>query len=121
MEVRTSELSQLEERFKKYYDMTHPNGSHCYFDLIQEEYKEFLKETSSTPEDFKELCDLIWVCIMYAIEQGYPVADGLEELSKEYLSKFHDKEGKYNPQFRSDGKLLKGSGFKKADFTKFFK
>lgn len=94
--------------------------SALYSSWITEEYEELMKEKSGTPEDMKELCDLIWVCIQYANACGYNLEDGIKELFKEYKSKFYDAHGNYNPTYRSDGKLLKGAGFKKANFGKFF-
>ena len=57
---------------------------------------------------------------MRAIQCGYPLEEGMEELTKEFNSKFLDKDGNFNPKYREDGKLLKGDGFKKANFEKFF-
>lgn len=91
-----------------------------YTKCIQEEFKELMEEKAGTPENMKELCDLIWVCIQYANACGYNLEDGMKELLKEYKSKFYDAHGNYNPTYRSDGKLLKGAGFKKANFGKFF-
>lgn len=91
-----------------------------YSKCIAEEFKEFLEEPVGTPNEMKELCDLIWVCMQYANACGYNLEAGMRELLKEYSSKFYDSNGNYNPIFRSDGKLLKGAGFKKADFNKFF-
>lgn len=92
-----------------------------YRGLIMEEFYEWSFEKPGTPENFKELCDLIWVCVMYAIQNGYPLEKGMAELMHEFDSKFYDKDGNYNPQYREeDGKLLKGSGFKKANFKQFF-
>lgn len=105
---------------KKLFDLTHKNTKQedLYRKLITEEYKEFMNEGSHTANDFKELCDLIWVCIQYANACEYDLEKGIAELIREYESKFYDKDGKYNPKFNEYGKLLKGSGFKKADFTK---
>lgn len=91
-----------------------------YIEWINEEHKELLAEKPSTPNDMKELCDLLWVCIQYANACGYDLEKGMNELVFEYSSKFYDSEGNYNPQFRADGKLLKGTGFKKANFEQFF-
>lgn len=91
-----------------------------YIEWINEEHKELLAEKPSTPNDMKELCDLLWVCIQYANACGYDLEKGMNELVSEYSSKFYDSEGNYNPQFREDGKLLKGTGFKKANFEQFF-
>lgn len=91
-----------------------------YIEWINEEHKELLAEKPSTPNDMKELCDLLWVCIQYANACGYDLEKGMNELVSEYSSKFYDSEGNYNPKFREDGKLLKGTGFKKANFEQFF-
>jgi NTP pyrophosphatase (non-canonical NTP hydrolase) len=91
-----------------------------YIEWINEEHKELLAEKPSTPNDMKELCDLLWVCIQYANACSYDLEKGMNELVSEYSSKFYDSEGNYNPQFRADGKLLKGTGFKKANFEQFF-
>lgn len=91
-----------------------------YIKCIAEEFKEFVQEDVDTPNDMKELCDLIWVCVQYANACDYDLEAGMNELLKEYSSKFYDSEGNYNPQFREDGKLLKGTGFKKANFEQFF-
>lgn len=91
-----------------------------YIEWINEEHKELLAEKPSTPNDMKELCDLLWVCIQYANACGYDLEKGMNELVSEYSSKFYDSDGNYNPQFRADGKLLKGTGFKKANFEQFF-
>lgn len=91
-----------------------------YDKCIAEEFWEHIEERINTPNDMKELCDLIWVCVQYANACGYDLEAGMRELLKEYSSKFYDSEGNYNPQFREDGKLLKGTGFKKANFEQFF-
>lgn len=91
-----------------------------YVKCIVEEFKEFVQESPNTPNDMKELCDLIWVCVQYANACGYDLEKGMNELVSEYSSKFYDSDGNYNPQFREDGKLLKGTGFKKANFEQFF-
>lgn len=125
MEAQTRELiGNLQMELGTWFRKTH-SGSPCnlklvYRKCISEEFNELLEEDSNTPEDFKELCDLIWVCVQYANACGYDLEDGMNELIKEYSSKFYDAYGNYNPTFRSDGKLLKGAGFKKADFNKFF-
>lgn len=91
-----------------------------YREFITEEYKELLAEKPCTANDFKELCDLIWVCIQYANVCGYDLIGGMKELIKEYSSKLWDDEGNFCATFREDGKLLKGTGFKKANFDQFF-
>ena len=131
MEAQTKELiGSLQMELLNWFLKTHyskGNNSKLYKDYailyskcIAEVFKEFLDEPVGTPNEMKELCDLIWVCVQYANACGYNLEAGMRELLKEYSSKFYDAQGNYNPTFRSDGKLLKGAGFKKADFNKFF-
>lgn len=98
-----------------------PEKKDMYTKYIEEEFKEFMAEKDGTPEQFKELCDLIWVCIQKANKQGYSLRKGMQALVDEYCSKFYNAEGKYEPIYREDGKLLKNTGFKKADFSKLYK
>lgn len=131
MEAQTNVLiGNLQMELLNWFLKTHyskGNNSKLYKDYailyskcIAEEFKEFLEEPVGTPNEMKELCDLIWVCMQYANACGYNLEAGMRELLKEYSSKFYDSEGNYNPQFREDGKLLKGTGFKKANFEQFF-
>lgn len=92
-----------------------------YRKCISEEFNELLDEDSNTHEDFKELCDLIWVCVQYANACGYDIEAGMNELVKEYSSKLWDDEGTFCATYREDGKLLKGDHFKKANFEKLMK
>jgi hypothetical protein len=118
-------IGNLQEVLKGLFEITHAKGNTIdprtlYLNLIEEEYKELVAEKPSTSNDFKELCDLIWVSIQYANACGYDLEAGMNELVKEYTSRFYDKDGNYSPQFREDGKLLKGTGFKKANFEQLF-
>ena len=92
-----------------------------YRKCISEEFNELLDEDSNTHEDFKELCDLIWVCVQYANACGYDIEAGMNELIEEYSSKLWDDEGNFCATYREDGKLLKGDHFKKANFEKLMK
>lgn len=92
-----------------------------YRKCISEEFNELLDEDSNTHEDFKELCDLIWVCVQYANACGYDIEAGMNELIKEYSSKLWDDEGRFIATYREDGKLLKGDHFKKANFEKLMR
>ena len=118
-------IGNLQKTLNQLFQISHSNQQQClktlYDTCIDEEYEELQAETFNTPEDMKELCDLIWVCIQYANACGYDLEAGFKELISEYTSKFYDAHGNYNPTFRADGKLLKGAGFKKANFNKFFK
>lgn len=116
-------LGNLQEVLKTLLEITHAKQNSralrsIYAYLMEEEIEEFLEEESNTPNDFKELCDLIWVCVQYANACGYDLEAGMNELVKEYYSKLYDSEGNFNPKYREDGKLLKGPNFKKANFEK---
>lgn len=118
-------IGNLQKTLNRLFGISHSHQGvdleRLYRKCISEEFNELLDEDPSTPEDMKELCDLIWVCIQYANACGYDLEAGFTELISEYTSKFYDAHGNYNPTFRADGKLLKGAGFKKANFNKFFK
>lgn len=133
MEAQTKELiGNLQKELSNWFLKTHCRNDQVkdsqlykdctilYSNCIAEEFNEFVLEDVDTPNDMKELCDLIWVCVQYANACGYDLEAGMNELLKEYSSKFYDSDGNYNPQFREDGKLLKGTGFKKANFKQFF-
>lgn len=116
-------MYDLIEGMKKQCELAHPNGAdpQLYENLIVEEVTEFLHETKRGKEDFKEAMDLVVVTMMYMFAQGYPVREGFEELSKEFMSKLYDKDGNYCPTYReSDGKLMKGENFKKCNLDRFF-
>jgi NTP pyrophosphatase (non-canonical NTP hydrolase) len=118
-------IGDLQEKLKVLFKITH-SGDHSdlkliYRKCISEEFNELLDEDSNTHEDFKELCDLIWVCVQYANACDYDIEAGMNELIKEYSSKLWDDEGNFCATYREDGKLLKGDHFKKANFEKLMK
>jgi NTP pyrophosphatase (non-canonical NTP hydrolase) len=118
-------IGDLQEKLKVLFKITHSGDQSdlklIYRKCISEEFNELLDEDSNTHEDFKELCDLIWVCVQYANACGYDIEAGMNELIKEYSSKLWDDEGNFCATYREDGKLLKGSHFKKANFEKLMK
>lgn len=112
-------IGDLQEKLKVLFKITHSKQKNCdfkelYTNWIVEEYTELMAEKPNTHEDFKELCDLIWVCVQYANACGYDIEAGMNELVKEYSSKLWDDEGNFCATYREDGKLLKGDHFKKA-------
>ena len=110
-----AKLMFLETKQAKTYD-----NAELYRKLINEEMQEFIVEPNGTPEQFKELCDLLWVIVQFANQMGYHLESGMQALVEEYRSKFYTADGWYQPLFREDGKLLKNTGFKKADFARVF-
>ena len=123
--VTNVSIGDLQEKLKVLFKITHSGDQSdlklIYRKCISEEFKELLDEDSNTHEDFKELCDLIWVCVQYANACGYDIEAGMNELIKEYSSKLWDDEGNFCATYREDGKLLKGDHFKKANFEKLMK
>ena len=123
--VTNVSIGDLQEKLKVLFKITHSGDQSdlklIYRKCISEEFKELLDEDSNTHEDFKELCDLIWVCVQYANACGYDIEAGVNELIKEYSSKLWDDEGNFCATYREDGKLLKGEHFKKANFEKLVK
>lgn len=124
--VTSVSIGDLQEKLKVLFKITHSKQKNCdfkelYTNWIVEEYTELMAEKPNTHEDFKELCDLIWVCVQYANACGYDIEAGMNELIKEYSSKLWDDEGNFCATYREDGKLLKGDHFKKANFEKLMK
>lgn len=123
--VTSVSIGDLQEKLKVLFKITHSGDQSdlklVYRKCISEEFNELLDEDSNTHEDFKELCDLIWVCVQYANACGYDIEAGMNELIKEYSSKLWDDEGNFCATYREDGKLLKGDHFKKANFEKLMK
>lgn len=123
--VTSVSIGDLQEKLKVLFKITHSGDQSdlklIYRKCISEEFNELLDEDSNTHEDFKELCDLIWVCVQYANACGYDIEAGMNELIKEYSSKLWDDEGNFCATYREDGKLLKGDHFKKANFEKLMK
>lgn len=123
--VTSVSIGDLQEKLKVLFKITHSGDQSdlklVYRKCISEEFNELLDENSNTHEDFKELCDLIWVCVQYANACGYDIEAGMNELIKEYSSKLWDDEGNFCATYREDGKLLKGDHFKKANFEKLMK
>lgn len=123
--VTNVSIGDLQEKLKVLFEITHSVDQSdlnlIYRKCISEEFNELLDEDSNTHEDFKELCDLIWVCVQYANACGYDIEAGMNELIKEYSSKLWDDEGNFCATYREDGKLLKGDHFKKANFEKLMK
>lgn len=123
--VTNVSIGDLQEKLKVLFKITHSGDQSdlklIYRKCISEEFNELLDEDSNTHEDFKELCDLIWVCVQYANACGYDIEVGMNELIKEYSSKLWDDEGNFCATYREDGKLLKGDHFKKANFEKLMR
>ena len=76
--------------------------------LIQEEFKELMYAISNEEDDevLKELCDLVYVCVGFAVTYGWSFDTAFNRVHKSNMSKL-DTEG--NPLYREDGKVIKSS------------
>ena len=122
----STDMSGLQTTLKFLLRQTHGQDTNLgskencdlYNKLCVEEFREFQQalEFEGEAEQFKELCDTLWVLIQFANCKGWDLTKGMTALVKEYSSKFYTADGEYQPLFREDGKLLKNTGFKKANF-----
>ena len=76
--------------------------------LIQEEFKELMDAISNEEDDevLKELCDLVYVCVGFAVTYGWSFDTAFNRVHKSNMSKL-DEEG--NPLYREDGKVAKSN------------
>ena len=92
-----------------------------YYDLIVEEYKEFL-EAIIAKDDVEQLdacMDMIWVILGYCYMKGWNVHGAWNEVAKSNLWKIDPKTGKVNK--REDGKVLKPEGWTPPQLEQFTK
>ena len=76
--------------------------------LVQEEFKE-LMDAISNEEDYevlKELCDLVYVCVGFAVTYGWSFDTAFNRVHVSNMSKL-DENGK--PVYREDGKVAKSN------------
>jgi predicted HAD superfamily Cof-like phosphohydrolase len=90
------------------------------FNLIREEYRELdeafegeLDETHSLSDQFKELCDLVFVCYQFAAARGWDLDTALTRVFDSNMSKLVD--GK--PIKDDNGKVLKGPNYQPPILT----
>ena len=79
--------------------------------LIQEEFKELMYAISNEEDDevLKELCDLVYVCVGFAVTYGWSFDTAFNRVHESNMSKL-DAEG--NPVYREDGKVVKSDCYK---------
>jgi predicted HAD superfamily Cof-like phosphohydrolase len=80
--------------------------------LIDEEYDELIEAINNRDrvQIAKELADLVYVVVGTAITMGIPFNEVFGALQISNMSKFDGE-----PEFREDGKVLKGKNFKPAE------
>ena len=120
-------MKELQQELRNLFNLTHASQNmskeqlcKLYQDLITEEFCEFITEKDPVAKQ-KELMDLLWVAIQYANAQGWDLDKSMSLLVQEYRSKFYAEDGKFEPKYREDGKLLKNTGFKKLDLKELAK
>lgn len=120
-------MKDLQQELRNLFNLTHASQNmskeqlcKLYQDLITEEYSEFIVEKDPVAKQ-KEAADLCWVLIQYCNAQGWDLYKSMSLLIQEYRSKFYTKDGKFEPKYREDGKLLKNTGFKKLDLQELAK
>ena len=79
--------------------------------LIQEEYTELMDAINNGDDDevLKELCDLVYVCVGFAVTYGWSFDTAFNRVHQSNMSKL-DADG--NPAYREDGKVVKPNGYK---------
>ena len=79
--------------------------------LIQEEYAELMDAINNGDDDevLKELCDLVYVCVGFAVTYGWSFDTAFNRVHQSNMSKL-DADG--NPAYREDGKVVKPNGYK---------
>lgn len=113
-------MKHLEEaiQFRKAMDQplaTQDDNVHeLQFDLIREEFGELdeafegeFEDTHELTDQFKELCDLVFVCYQYAASRGWDLDTALTRIYESNMSKLVD--GK--PIKDDRGKVLKGPNY----------
>ena len=120
-----TESETLEAKLRIFHrSFEHPLGldyptSHTIMDsekklrrvLIQEEYAELIDAINNGDDDevLKELCDLVYVCVGFAVTYGWSFDTAFNRVHQSNMSKL-DPDG--NPAYREDGKVVKPSGYK---------
>ena len=92
-----------------------------YYDLIKEEYTEFLEAiiAEDEVEQLDACMDMIWVILGYCYMKGWNVHGAWNEVAKSNLWKIDPKTGKVNK--REDGKVLKPEGWTPPQLEQFTK
>ena len=77
-------------------------------DLIQEEYEELIDAINNEDdgEVLKELCDLVYVCVGFAVTYGWSFDNAFNRVHQSNMSKLVP-DG--NPVYQEDGKVVKPS------------
>ena len=84
-----------------------------YADLITEEFEEWMEERVETPEELKELADLVYVIYGYANAAGYDLDEAIARVHENNMGRCVQPDG--TVKRRPDGKILKNPDHPKVD------
>ena len=118
-------ISQQAREFRKLFNIQNSfslSARSRQKNLIVEEFKEFLEAEGMLFRDaqefksdaLKELADLVYVCYQYAANMDWDLDSALDRVHRSNMSKL-DEDGK--PQYREDGKVLKGPCYEPPTLT----
>lgn len=86
-----------------------------YEALIMEEYEEWGEAYPGTPEEIKELADLVYVIYGYANACGYDLDEALRRVHQNNLGRCVQPDG--TVQLRADGKIIKNPDYPAVDLS----
>jgi len=84
-----------------------------YFNLITEEYQEWLLDPQNEVEELKELADLVYVIYGYANSKGYDLDEALRRVHANNLGRCIQPDGSILR--REDGKIIKNKDYPKVE------
>lgn len=90
-----------------------PDQVALYADLVCEELLEAGNELPGTASELKEVCDLLWVTIGYALSCGYDLEQAFNEVVRSNMSKLVDGQCVKD----ANGKVMKGPNYSPADVS----
>lgn len=87
-----------------------------YIKLLEEEFEEWVEEAYATKKapdkELKELCDLLYVILGYALQKDWDILSAFNRVHKSNLTKL-DCDGR--PIFNDLGKIVKGPNYKEPN------
>lgn len=96
-------------------DEYNPDQVELYDKLIHEEFFELQECRFETPNDLKELCDLIWVAVGYGLSSNYDLEVAFNEVYRSNMSKLVDGQCVKD----ESGKVQKGPNYSPANMEPY--
>ncbi len=110
-EEETPSVTQMVQEFAQLTGQA-PNTV-LYARLIEEEFEEWQDERVETPEELKELADLVYVIYGYANAAGYDLDEAILRVHYNNLGRCYQDDGTILR--REDGKIIKNPNYPKVD------